>query len=102
MAKKILQINFTFKGTRTEFEESFMPAAQPIADQKGMKWKVWVWDKTSRECGGIYLFENDESVNSYLEGPIIAQVKSHPLLSDISAKVFDVAEKPTAITRGPV
>jgi len=29
-------------------------------------------------------------------------VKSHPALSDFSAKLFDVMEEVTAITRGPI
>jgi putative monooxygenase ydhR len=102
MAKKLLQVNFTFDGTRDMFEEVFMPVAQPIADQQGLKWKVWVWNDESRECGGEYLFDDDAAVGAYLEGPIVAQVKEHPKLSNLSVKVFDVVENPTAVTRGPI
>jgi hypothetical protein len=35
-------------------------------------------------------------------GPLAAQVKSHPALSDFSAKLFNVMDEVTAITRGPV
>ena len=54
------------------------------------------------EFAGIYLFDDAESVQAYLEGPIIAGVSAHPALSDISAKQFDVIEEFSAITRGPV
>jgi len=41
-------------------------------------------------------------MNAYLEGPLAAQVTSHPALSDFSVKKFDVMDDVTAITRGPV
>ena len=48
------------------------------------------------------MFENEASVNAFLEGPLAAQVTGHPALSDFSVKQFDVMENQTAITRGPV
>jgi hypothetical protein len=102
MAKKILQINFKFNGTADEMLKAFLPAAQPIADLPGFKWKVWGWNDDAHEVAGEYLFENDSSVEAYLGGPIVEQIKAHPAISEISAKVFDVLEEPTAITRGPV
>jgi hypothetical protein len=37
-----------------------------------------------------------------LGGPIVAALKASPAVSDISAKLFDVLEKHTAITKGLV
>ena len=54
------------------------------------------------EAGGIYLFESDQAVNDYLSGPLVAQVKDHPALYDLSAKAFDVMADVTAITHGPI
>jgi hypothetical protein len=53
-------------------------------------------------AGGIFLFESEAAAQSYLAGPIVAALKSSPAVSNISAKLFDVMEKHTAITRGPV
>ena len=58
--------------------------------------------EAEQEAGGIYLFEDAASVKAYIEGPLAAQVTSHPALSDFSVKQFDVMEGVTAITRGPV
>ena len=41
-------------------------------------------------------------MQSYLEGPIVAALKASPIISNISAKVFDVLDGLTAITRGPL
>ena len=41
-------------------------------------------------------------MQAFLEGPLAAQVTSHPALSDFSVKQFDVMEDLTSITRGPL
>ena len=102
MAKQLLQINFNFDGTADDLGKAFMPVAQPIADQPGLKWKVWCWNAENQECAGEYLFEDEGAVQAYLDGPIVAQVKQHPAISNLSAKVFAVMEAPTAVTRVPV
>jgi hypothetical protein len=54
------------------------------------------------EAGGIYMFEDEASLNALLVGPLAAQVTGHPALSEFSVKKFDVMEKVTTITHGPV
>ena len=102
MSKTILQINFKFNVTPAELAEAFGPLAEPIAKVPGMRWKIWSLNEAESEFAGIYLFDDAESVQTYLEGPIIAGVMKHPALSDISAKTFGVIEEFSAITRGPV
>jgi hypothetical protein len=68
----------------------------------GLRWKIWSLNAAEGEFAGLYLFDDGESVQAYLEGPIIAEVKKHPALSDISAKQFGVIDEFSAITRGPV
>jgi hypothetical protein len=102
MAEKILQINFKFNVSGEEYEQAVSPLADPIAGVSGLRWKVWIINEAANEAGGIYLFDDEISVQEYLAGPIVSQVKQHPALADISAKVFDVMEKPTAVTRGPI
>lgn len=103
MSQKILQINFTFNGVSgAELQASWLPAAQPIADTPGLRWKVWLVDEVERGCGGIYLFDDEASVQGFLNGPIVAATKGDPSLSNASVKMFDVMEAHTAITRGPV
>jgi len=102
MHKQILQINFVFDGTREEFESGFMPMAKPISEQPGLLWKVWMWGNGNGECGGVYLFENEESVQAYVGGPIGDAMKNNAAITNLNVKSFDVVEKPTAVTRGPV
>ena len=102
MAQKLLQVNLKFSIPRADLEAAWLQAAQPIADSPGLRWKVWLMNESEREAGGVYLFESDAAAQSYLAGPIVAALKSSPAVSNISAKVFDVLERHTAITRGPV
>jgi hypothetical protein len=37
-----------------------------------------------------------------MAGPIVAALKSSPVISNISAKLFDLMEKHSAVTRGPL
>jgi len=102
MSPKILQVNMKFSISRADLEAAWLKVAQPIADLPGLRWKVWLMNEAEHEAGGMYLFESEAAAQSYLAGPIVAALKSSPAVSNISAKLFDVLESHTGITRGPV
>jgi hypothetical protein len=102
MSAKILQLNFKFSVTGEAYTQAVSPLAEKIEAVPGLRWKIWIINEAESEAGGIHLFEDEASLKKYLEGPIAAQVTSHPALSDFSVKLFDVMEDVTAITRGPV
>lgn len=99
MPAKIVQINYKLSGSRAAYEKENLPYGKPIADLRGLGWKVWIINEAKGEAGGIYLFDNDASVKAFLDGPIIAEMKGDPSLS---IKTFDVMPELTKITRGPV
>ncbi len=98
----ILQVNFKLNVSPAEYQKICESVAQAIADVPGLLWKVWLLNEQEKEAGGIYLFQDEQALNNYLSGPIVAQIKSHPALRDLSAKRFDVMEEVTAVTRGPI
>jgi hypothetical protein len=102
MPTTVLQINFKFNVSPAELAEAFAPIAEPIAKVPGLRWKIWSLNEATSEFAGIYLFDDADSVQVYLEGPIIAEVSKSPALSDISVKQFGVIDEFSAITRGPV
>ncbi|MFH1965199.1 MAG: YdhR family protein [Acidobacteriota bacterium] len=102
MSIQILQINFRFNVSRAEYEEVADELAQSFADLSGLRWKIWLMNEAESEAGGIYLFEDETSVQSFLNGPLATQVTSHPAISDFSVKTFDVMSFPTEIADGPV
>jgi hypothetical protein len=63
---------------------------------------MWPIDESNGEAGGVYLFASQQAVDAYLGGPIIAGLKSHPAVKNVTCKTFDVITDATAITRGPI
>jgi hypothetical protein len=59
-------------------------------------------DKERGQAAGIYLFEDESAMKSYVEGPIIAAMKNNAAFSDINIKSFDIVEEATLVTRGPI
>lgn len=102
MSPKILQVNMKFKIPRADLEAAWLPAAQMIGDVPGLLWKVWLMNEAEQATGGIYLFESEAAAQAYLAGPIVASLKSSPAVSDISAKLYDVLESHSAVTRAPL
>jgi hypothetical protein len=102
MSERILQINFKFNVPRGDYEGAVTPLAEPIAGVAGLQWKVWLMNEAESEAGGIMCFDDQASVQAYLEGSIVAQIVNHPALSDFSVKQFEVMGEQSAITRGPV
>jgi hypothetical protein len=102
MSVRVLQINFKFNAPSVDLKNGFAPLVNDIAAVPGLRWKIWIMNEQEHEAGGIYLFDDEDSVQAYLEGPIVAGLKTHPALSEISARQFDVLEDFTTVTRGPM
>ena len=102
MTQKLLQINFTITTSAKDYATMAGPLADPIAKTPGLEWKVWIFNEMNHEAGGLYLFRDEASVNAYLHGDIVANLKKQPTIKDISAKIFDIDENLTQKTRGPI
>ena len=102
MSEKLLQLNFKFSVTGDEYTQAVSPLAEKYAAVPGLRWKVWIINEAESEAGGIYLFDDESSLNALMESPLTKQVTSHPALSDFRVKIFDVMDEVTAITRGPI
>ena len=102
MSQQILQLNFNFNATADEYENLVSPMAQDFSEVSGLQWKIWLMNKEKREAGGIYLFESEEAVENFKQTPLVAAVMSHPVLSNITVKQFDVLEKPSSVTNAPL
>ncbi len=102
MSVKVLQINFKFNVPREAYEQTVSPLASDFAAVPGCRWKIWLMNEAENEAGGIYLFDDDASLQTYLGSPLVAAVTSHPALSGFSVKQFDTLEAVTKVTRGPI
>ena len=102
MSEVMLQINFNYSVTKEEYEQAVAPLAEKFANVSGLKWKIWILNAENKEAGGIYMFENQAAVDTYLAGPLAEAVTTHPALSNFSIKQFGIMEDITKVTRGSV
>ena len=78
-------------------------AATAIASVEGLIWKIWVLEEEKCEMGGVYLFANRETAETYLNHPIIQAVRSNPaVVSGTESQLWDVESSLSAITRAPL
>ncbi|QOY86719.1 YdhR family protein [Paludibaculum fermentans] len=97
----ILQINFTLDAPVAKYRNLVDSGAQAFLDVPGLRWKIWLLNPAAREAGGIYLFDSQASLDAYLDGPLVAQLKALTGIRNLSMKRFEVMPEPTALTRGP-
>ncbi len=103
MEERILQLNFRVKVSGGDYEMAVSPLANAFAAVPGLRWKIWYQkDEQTGEAGGIYLFEDKASLDSFLASDLTKRVMSQPALSDFSAKQFDILERESLATRAPI
>lgn len=103
MAKKILQVNFKLPEkmdlNSPQVQETKEEWVQHAADFPGLEWKIWIRNEEREEVGGIYLFADEQSLQEYLDGETMEQVRA---MRDVSIKTFTIEEEPTRMTNGPI
>lgn len=98
---KLLQIDFKMQGPwGDEMSTSFADLAKDIAKEERLIWKIWTENEKQGEAGGIYLFEDKESLDRYLDKHT-KRLNSFGI-TEITAKKFDVNETLSLIDRGPI
>jgi len=96
---KLLKIDYLFSGPwGAEMAEEYSDLAHRIAAVPGLIWKVWTENRESGEAGGVYLFEDEASLDAYLGGKIVRMEASG--IKGIRARKYDVNERLTQITKG--
>jgi len=96
--KYLLQIDFPHEGPfNEEFSNAFKELAQDIANENGLIWKIWTENEQNKEAGGIYLFDNLDDANRYLEKHT-QRLKSFGY-TDLRAKIFNVNDALSSITK---
>lgn len=96
--KYLLQVDFPHKGPfKEEFTEAFTDLAKDISTEDGLIWKIWTENEETKESGGIYLFDNLEDANRYLQKHT-KRLESFGY-SNIRAKIFNVNEALSLINK---
>lgn len=98
----ILQINFSFAAPAGQYQTLVDSVAPAFRDVPGLVWKIWLLNPSAQEAGGLYLFDSQDSLDAYRNGPLLAQLRALPFLRHISIKQFEIMPEATAQTRGPL
>ena len=101
---KLLQVNYRRERGQDDAEqaERLMGAAERIAGLPGLVWKIWIHDDAQGAAGGIYLFDSEEHARAWGDEALPASLGRLPGVSGIEARYFDVDERLSEITRGPL
>ena len=81
--KKILQVNFKLGRSDPKLTETVKalraaPRFAPGVEIKGLLWKIWMRNEVENLDGGIYLSEDEASVEAYLRRQIFSGLKRMP------------------------
>ncbi|MGV6873141.1 YdhR family protein [Pseudochelatococcus sp. B33] len=96
MVKVVLQVAFDMDFSKNESHEATLERAHRLTTQPGLIWKVWLRDEKAGRGGGIYLFENRESADAWLNGGF-AKARS-PWVSNSTREILEVQEDFSAVT----
>ena len=93
-------VNFNLEGlTHEQYTGAVKEVAPAFAELKGLKSKVWLSDKENNVYGGVYTWEDRQSMEDYLNSQFYDEVLgSHPNFINVTTKVYEVLDEPTKIT----
>ncbi len=98
---KLLQLDFPFPGPfGAELAAMVRGLADSIAKEPGLIWKIWTESEKEKRAGGVYLFEDEATLQAFLE--MHTERLQAFGVTDLRAMMFDVNAELSAITRGPV
>ncbi|AJR05342.1 monooxygenase [Photobacterium gaetbulicola] len=98
---KLLQVDFEFSGPfGKELSSALAGLAESINNEPGMIWKIWTESENDQLGGGIYLFEDQASAQTYLDMHT-ARLQQMGI-NKVRGKIFDINQPLTSINEGPV
>ena len=96
--KYLLQIDLPYTGPfGSAFFDAMKELAEDIATENGLVYKLWTENESTQEAGGIYVFDNLDDANRYLEKH--TQRLTSFGFKDVKSKIFVINEALSAITK---
>ncbi|WP_367989433.1 monooxygenase [Vibrio sp. NTOU-M3] len=98
---KLLQVDFEFNGPFGEtMSNTLIDLAQSINHEPGMIWKIWTESEKDKLGGGIYLFEDEATAQTYLK---MHTARLQQMGVDkIRGKIFDINAPLSTVNHGPI
>ena len=93
-------VNFNLEGiTHDQYVGAATDLAPAFNELKGLKSKVWLSDEENNTYGGVYTWEDQQSMDDYLNSEFYGEVLgNNPNFANVSYKSYEVLDGPTQIT----
>jgi hypothetical protein len=102
MSQKILVTKFNYNLPHQEFRNLLSTVAPDFAEVPGCQWKICLIDEEKSEGGAVYLFNDQEALDSFKTSPLVQSVLSHPALSNFHFRETDIVKEASLLTRAPI
>ena len=93
-------VNFNLEGlNHDEYSNAATELAPAFMEVKGLISKVWLSDKDANIYGGVYTWDNKQSMDDYVNSDFYDEVLgSNPSFVNITSKDYTILDGPTNIT----
>jgi hypothetical protein len=96
---QIFQYKLTL--SREQYDTQWVkPYATAISNVPGLISKTWMADFDNGLFASFYIWNDKESMDSFMASPAIAQVAAEPFLKDLVITAIPIHEEASSITRG--
>jgi Putative mono-oxygenase ydhR len=102
MSQKILITKFNYNLATPEFKNLLSSVAGEFVKVPGCQWKIWLVDEEKKEGGAVYLFRDQDALDTFKASPLVASVLSHPALSNFDFRETDIVKEASEMTKAPL
>ena len=95
-----VQVQYRITGDPEDYQRLAAAVAPQLARLPGLCWKLWLFDPTSGDAGGIYLFSDAAAAAAFLAGPALSGLRQNPTIAGVSARSLGVLTDLSLTTLG--
>lgn len=97
----VLIVTFELSGlSEVAYQQSAASIAPMFTRIVGLESKIWLADSQTNTYGGVYIFEDRESLERYCNSDVVRSMQANPNYANVSLRVFGTVQEATAITAG--
>ena len=85
-----VQVQYRVTGDPRDYQRLAAATAPQLARLPGLCWKLWLFDPSSGDAAGIYLFNDAAAAEAFLASPALSGLRQHRAIADVSARSLGV------------
>jgi quinol monooxygenase YgiN len=87
----VLTMKFTTKKTDEELRRISEESFPTFREMRGLMQKYWVKNDVTGQVGGVYIWNDADALQAYLDGPIVAAIpEKFDIVGQLEIERFDV------------